>query len=128
MKKLAKILLAALVVLVLLAAGLYLGSDYWLARQDRRAKATLAPEVPVLSVEGMSFRDLNKNGRLDPYEDRRAPVEARIDDLLGQMTEAVRNQKEDVPYDSEDPLFPFGYGLSYEEPVEEAEEGEAPAG
>jgi beta-glucosidase len=27
--------------------------------------------------------------------------------------EAVRIQKEDVPYDSEDPLFPFGFGLSY---------------
>ena len=85
MKKLLKILLGLVLVLVLLAAGMYFGSDYWLARQDRRAKATLAPEVPVLSVEGMSFRDLNKNGRLDPYEDRRAPVEARIDDLLGQM-------------------------------------------
>jgi beta-glucosidase len=27
--------------------------------------------------------------------------------------EAVRNQKEDMPYDSKDPLFKFGYGLSY---------------
>jgi beta-glucosidase len=27
--------------------------------------------------------------------------------------EAVRNQKEDVPYDSENPLFSFGFGLSY---------------
>jgi beta-glucosidase len=27
---------------------------------------------------------------------------------------AVRRQKEDVPYDSEDPLFPFGFGLAYE--------------
>jgi beta-glucosidase len=27
--------------------------------------------------------------------------------------DAVRNQKEDVPYDSGNPLFPFGYGLSY---------------
>jgi beta-glucosidase len=27
--------------------------------------------------------------------------------------ESVRNQKEDVPYDSENPLFPFGFGLSY---------------
>jgi beta-glucosidase len=27
--------------------------------------------------------------------------------------EAVRGQKEDVPHDSENPLFPFGYGLSY---------------
>lgn len=27
--------------------------------------------------------------------------------------EAVRNQKEDVPHDSKDPLYKFGYGLSY---------------
>jgi beta-glucosidase len=28
--------------------------------------------------------------------------------------EAVRAQKEDVPYDSKDPLFAFGFGLGYE--------------
>jgi beta-glucosidase len=33
-----------------------------------------------------SFRDLNKNGRLDPYEDPSLPIEARVEDLLGQMT------------------------------------------
>ncbi|MBI3960116.1 MAG: glycoside hydrolase family 3 C-terminal domain-containing protein [Chloroflexi bacterium] len=33
-----------------------------------------------------TFRDLNKNGRLDPYEDSRLPVEERVADLLGQMT------------------------------------------
>ena len=27
--------------------------------------------------------------------------------------EAVRNQKEDLPYDSKDPLYKFGFGLSY---------------
>lgn len=27
---------------------------------------------------------------------------------------AVRQQKEDLPYDSENPLFPFGYGLTYQ--------------
>jgi beta-glucosidase len=27
--------------------------------------------------------------------------------------DAVRNQKEDVPYDSENPLYPFGHGLTY---------------
>ncbi|MBM4458115.1 MAG: glycoside hydrolase family 3 protein [Chloroflexi bacterium] len=32
------------------------------------------------------FRDLNKNGQLDPYEDPRQPVAARVADLLGQMT------------------------------------------
>lgn len=33
-----------------------------------------------------AFRDLNHNGRLDPYEDTRLPAEARIADLIGRMT------------------------------------------
>lgn len=32
---------------------------------------------------------------------------------LPSSMEAVRNQKEDMPYDSGSPLFPFGFGLSY---------------
>lgn len=42
--------------------------------------------VPVLTIEGFSFRDLNKNGKLDPYEDSRLSVQKRVDDLLSQMT------------------------------------------
>ncbi|MGI6367006.1 MAG: glycoside hydrolase family 3 protein [Anaerolineae bacterium] len=38
------------------------------------------------SVPPDSWRDLNKNGRLDPYEDPRRPVAERVEDLLGQMT------------------------------------------
>jgi len=34
----------------------------------------------------VAFRDLNKNGRLDPYEDPRRPLEERVEDLLAQMT------------------------------------------
>ena len=33
---------------------------------------------------------------------------------LPSSMDAVRNQKADVPYDSEDPLFQFGFGLSYQ--------------
>ncbi len=44
------------------------------------------PEVSVLTENGITFRDLNKNGRLDPYEDPRRPIEERIADLLSQMT------------------------------------------
>ena len=33
-----------------------------------------------------AFRDLNKNGKLDVYEDPRQPLEARVEDLLRQMT------------------------------------------
>ncbi len=36
--------------------------------------------------DGWTFRDLNKNGRLDPYEDSRRPLDERVEDLLGQMT------------------------------------------
>ncbi|HNB53686.1 MAG TPA: glycoside hydrolase family 3 N-terminal domain-containing protein, partial [Anaerolineales bacterium] len=32
---------------------------------------------------------------------------------LPSSMDAVRNQKADVPYDSENPLYPFGFGLSY---------------
>src|SRR5690348_10434619 len=46
----------------------------------------LGPEAPVLEQDGHRFRDLNKNGRLDPYEDSRLPVEERVADLLAQMT------------------------------------------
>ena len=39
---------------------------------------------------GFTFRDLNKNGKLDTYEDPRQPIEARVEDLLGQMTLAEK--------------------------------------
>jgi beta-glucosidase len=32
---------------------------------------------------------------------------------LPSSMDAVRNQKEDMPYDSKDPLYKFGFGLSY---------------
>jgi beta-glucosidase len=35
---------------------------------------------------GIEYRDLNKNGRMDPYEDSSRPVEERVNDLLSQMT------------------------------------------
>jgi beta-glucosidase len=40
----------------------------------------------VRSESGFVYRDLNKNNKLDVYEDPRQPIEARIDDLLSQMT------------------------------------------
>jgi beta-glucosidase len=40
----------------------------------------------VKTEDGFAFRDLNKNGKLDIYEDPRQAVEARVEDLLAQMT------------------------------------------
>ena len=45
----------------------------------------LGDEAPVLVENGYSFRDLNKNGELDTYEDSRANIEERTNDLIGQM-------------------------------------------
>lgn len=41
---------------------------------------------PTAAVADPDWRDLNHNGRLDVYEDARQPLEARIENLLGQMT------------------------------------------
>ena len=44
-------------------------------------------ETKVFAVTNdVAFRDLNKNGKLDAYEDKRENIEARINDLLKQMT------------------------------------------
>ena len=51
-----------------------------------RNLSTLGPEAPILTEGGFTFRDLNKNGRLDPYEDSRRPLDERVEDLLSQMT------------------------------------------
>ncbi|PWK16857.1 beta-glucosidase [Arcicella aurantiaca] len=40
----------------------------------------------ILKKSGLEFKDLNKNGKLDKYEDWRLPQEVRIQDLISQMT------------------------------------------
>jgi beta-glucosidase len=40
----------------------------------------------VLTVDGRKFKDANGSGTLDPYEDWRLPLRARVDDLLSRMT------------------------------------------
>ncbi|MDN3643254.1 glycoside hydrolase family 3 N-terminal domain-containing protein [Lutimonas halocynthiae] len=40
----------------------------------------------ILEKEGVRFRDLNKNEKLDVYEDANQAIEARVEDLLSQMT------------------------------------------
>ncbi len=39
----------------------------------------------IRAENGFAYRDLNKNGKLDVYEDSRQPIEARVEDLLNQM-------------------------------------------
>jgi beta-glucosidase len=43
-------------------------------------------EKPVLMIDGRSFRDLNGDGKLEPYEDWRLSPQTRARDLVGRMT------------------------------------------
>ena len=45
-----------------------------------------------VNINGLYFKDLNKNGRLDVYEDWRADIDDRIKDLYGQMTLEERSR------------------------------------
>lgn len=86
MKRFLKI--AGLVLLVVLAVLVITGLITYKRTTDRieRRYASLGDEPGVLKVEGLAFRDLNKNGSLDVYEDHRASVADRVDDLVSQMT------------------------------------------
>ena len=42
--------------------------------------------VKILTVDGLSFKDLNKNGKLDKYEDWRLPVDERAKDLASKLS------------------------------------------
>jgi beta-glucosidase len=42
--------------------------------------------IPLIHAAGAQFRDLNRNGRLEPYEDWRLSSGARAADLLSRMT------------------------------------------
>ncbi len=56
---------------------------------NQEAKAhfsQLGKEATILDHRGRAVRDLNKNGKVDPYEDPNAPLEERVENLLTQMT------------------------------------------
>lgn len=42
--------------------------------------------IAIIEKRGLKFKDLNKNGKLNKYEDWRLPSEERSRDLLSQMS------------------------------------------
>ena len=79
---------------------LYLDRPAVIPEINRMAKALLADygasDEAVLDV---LFGKASPEGKL-PFE-------------LPSSMEAVRNQKADLPYDSENPLYGYGFGMSY---------------
>ncbi|MCK7530211.1 MAG: hypothetical protein MZV63_03725 [Marinilabiliales bacterium] len=76
--------LLGLVIIVAFSTIIYINIS-----NSRIAKASLklaGPEVKTISVDGITVRDLNKNGKLDPYEDKRNSIDVRVNNLVSQMT------------------------------------------
>ena len=64
-------------------------ADGW-TRVENKGGATLGYEkdsgVKILTVDGKAFKDMNRNGKLDPYEDWRLTPEERAKDLASQLS------------------------------------------
>ncbi len=71
--------------LVILAIVVFLAFNARYGMQRMRLHASLGPVAPTITVDGLAFRDLNKNDSLDVYEDHRRPIEERVDDLVERM-------------------------------------------
>jgi beta-glucosidase len=89
MKKILKLLIytvssiLGLIILLLLIILLYLKISS--GSTAKQAMKLAGPEVKTITIDGFTFRDLNKNGTLDIYEDSRKAVDERVNDLLSQM-------------------------------------------
>ena len=86
MKKIAKITGLVLISLLLLVAIAGFVDYSRMANKADDRYAQLGQEAKIIDEGGSGFRDLNKNGKLDVYEDSRATIDARLDDLISQMS------------------------------------------
>lgn len=51
-----------------------------------KCKSPQKNEKVIITVDGIGFVDLNKDGKLQPYEDTRLTTEERVEDLLGRLS------------------------------------------
>jgi beta-glucosidase len=78
-------------------------------------RPAVIPEIAAEAIGLLANFGANDAALFDIVFGRFSPT-GRLPFELPSSMEAVRNQKEDVPYDSENPLFPFGFGLTYTGP------------
>jgi beta-glucosidase len=75
-------------------------------------RPAVIPEIAAKSAGLLADFGANDAAVLDVIFGRFTPS-AKLPFEMPSSMEAVRKQKEDMPYDSENPLFPFGHGLTY---------------
>ncbi len=85
MKTIIKLVVRILIIAVVLAA-LYAVNLFLKPVSKMKASFAQSSIAAPINVDGEAFRDLNRNGSLDPYEDHRVVTTDRVEDLLSQMT------------------------------------------
>jgi len=76
-----KILSAAIIVIAFVVS-----ISAWKQSSKNTLDKTVYENSSVIkTIDNFSFRDLNKNGKLDMYEDSKQSIDARINDLVSQM-------------------------------------------
>jgi len=78
-------------------------------------RAAVIPDISAKSTALIANFGATDEVLLDVIFGRFNPT-GKLPFELPRSMEAVRNQKEDLPYDSDRPLFQFGHGLSYGPP------------
>ena len=72
----------------------------------------LPKDLMEVSDAAFMIFDVLDNALLDVVFGKYNPTGKLPFDIPSSM-EAVRNQKEDVPFDTKDPIFKYDFGLSY---------------
>jgi beta-glucosidase len=75
-------------------------------------RPAVIPEISASAKALLANFGSNDRALLDVVFGKYKP-EGHLPIEMPSSMEAVRNQKEDMPYDSKDPLYKFGFGLSY---------------
>jgi beta-glucosidase len=76
-------------------------------------RPAVIPEISVMAKGLIADYGASDEAVLDVIFGKARP-EGKLPFELPSSMEAVRNQMADVPHDSKDPVYPFGFGLSYQ--------------
>ena len=82
---------------------------YYVEANGDQIKVSAKDRNILIQADGLWFRDLNKNGTLDVYEDWRQDIDARVADLLSQMSLEVKlgNLANDFTGGAFSPIYPM---------------------
>jgi len=89
MKKFLKVLFSTIGILLGVIVVIIVSAFLWISvsgtKTAKKYMALAGQEVKILAIDSLTFRDLNKNGSLDVYEDYRRSTDERVNNLLSLM-------------------------------------------